>query len=76
MENVRKIVDVLDEVGGLCQSSGVKLLIEMLSFSCFFDGADPKSCFRSKISEDLKMMIMLMNVIMKKYRKADEEREN
>ncbi|KAJ1376310.1 Tetratricopeptide-like helical domain superfamily [Sesbania bispinosa] len=37
MECVRKIVDVLNKVGGACQSSGIQLLIEMFSFSGSFD---------------------------------------
>ncbi|XP_045804864.1 pentatricopeptide repeat-containing protein At3g56030, mitochondrial-like [Trifolium pratense] len=37
MECVRRIVNVLNEVGGVCQSSGFKVLIEILSFSGNFD---------------------------------------
>jgi len=38
--DIVRIVNVLKEVGGLCQSSGFKVLIEMLSFSGFFDVAE------------------------------------
>lgn len=37
VECVRKIMDVLNEVGGLCQSSGIRLLIEMFTFTGSFD---------------------------------------
>lgn len=40
MECVRRIVNVLNEVGGVCQSSGLKVLVEMLSFSGFSDVAE------------------------------------
>ncbi|XP_061364360.1 pentatricopeptide repeat-containing protein At1g09900-like [Gastrolobium bilobum] len=40
MECVRKIMDVLNEVGGVCQSSGVQLLIEMFSVQGSFEIAE------------------------------------
>lgn len=38
--DIVRIVNVLKEVGGVCQSSGVKVLIELLSFSGIFDVAE------------------------------------
>ncbi|XP_050906653.1 pentatricopeptide repeat-containing protein At5g02860 [Lathyrus oleraceus] len=40
MECVRRVVDALNKVGGVCRSSGVKLLIETFSFSGDFDIAE------------------------------------
>lgn len=40
MECVRKMLDVLSEVGGVCQSSGVQLLIELFSVSGRYDIAE------------------------------------
>ncbi|XP_004513355.3 uncharacterized protein [Cicer arietinum] len=40
MECVRRVIDVLNKVGGVCRNSGVQLLIEIFCFSGSFDMAE------------------------------------
>lgn len=39
MDYVRNLIEVLDDVGGICRSSGIFSLIEMFSVSCSFEMA-------------------------------------